>query len=85
MCQTNMYLSFAFNSSIESPGSARRCECSVKPGQKLTLQQNSITMYNVATQEWALQKTSGEPPIPSRNLCAVGVLGEEDTYEVGKS
>jgi hypothetical protein len=39
-------------------------------------------MYNVATQQWVSQATSGERPEPSRNLCAVGMLGDEDTYEV---
>ena len=39
-------------------------------------------MYDPATQLWASQDVSGEPPEPGEHLCVVGVPGDNGTYEV---
>jgi hypothetical protein len=41
-----------------------------------------VNMYDSAIQRWESQKVSGEPPEFSENLCVVGVLGDNGTYEV---
>ena len=46
---------------------------------------NNISMYEPITQTWESQEASGEAPLAVRHACAVGVKGDNDTYEVRSS
>ena len=44
---------------------------------------DSVAIFDVDSQQWARQRTSGNKPVSSQNTCLVGVKGDNGTYEVG--
>ncbi|OHE93099.1 kelch repeat protein [Colletotrichum orchidophilum] len=43
---------------------------------------SNLTFMDPVTKDWYWQKTTGNAPTPRRNLCSVGVEGNNGTYEI---
>ena len=44
---------------------------------------DNLAFYEPVSQQWVTQLADGDIPAPVANLCAVGVAGDNGTYEVG--
>ena len=43
---------------------------------------DSVSIFDPISQQWSTQQVSGTKPSPVVNPCVVGVLGDDNTYEV---
>ncbi|KAG8527459.1 uncharacterized protein KY384_007611 [Bacidia gigantensis] len=42
----------------------------------------SVEVFDITTQEWYNQTTTGNPPLPRKDHCVAGIASSEQTYEI---